>query len=1172
MDNNESTVPATADTAWDSARVRAELLTGLRYELIGPDSRDPEPWKNEELPAYDRPTKRYLAGYLVPAYLPQDEADLDDREDESLGGIEADGSDGEALADKVTRPSTLPSSMGLSVLLPSEVHQLRTVLEWGSYELRDAEGQIDKQGRQIQHWCRTQHRAEVEVPVTGHGKRVKVADSGLEVRSTVRPVGSWQRLGYPAGTKAVTVFVTNNHGETAVGHESFDHATTYQVSAALLLPDGQSFIARRDPRIDNSDPDDALGDLHYRDVVEFAVGHGVATETPKITWIPGTTGGLRPMCQRVATTWLPQQRVARVDPASFDGSAPAVSLDMDELAALASKPAADLALRGLADRYVAWIAGQRVTATHAALGTAEREAVATRLLEACDLASRRIHEGIDLLGRDPQALKAFALANQAMADARRQRDKIEGNTKASRPVWRPFQLAFVLMNLPGLAEATHADRQLVDLLFFPTGGGKTEAYLGLAAFAILLRRLKDPSWRSCGVTVFMRYTLRLLTLDQLGRATQLICALELIRQRDEVALGTWPFEIGLWVGSASTPNVLGSSGDTRDYTAYARWNAWKQNADQESNPVPIDNCPWCGHKLESSSYHWSPTPAAPTHLALVCSNLACAFGGKHPLPILAVDETIFRRLPCFVIGTADKIASLPWRAQVGKLFGHVRGLRRAPSETPRGKESSFVGHGEPDQRPTDTGELAGPDLIIQDELHLMSGPLGTMAGLYEVAVEALCERTLADGTVVVPKVVASTATIRRAAQQVRGLFGREQVAVFPPPGPSRTDSFFAREVDESAQNHGGRLYVGAVAPGKSSKVLLLRTYQALLSRAMWAWERAGGDSASPNPADPYMSLVGYFNALKELGASRRIVEDEVAGNLQRIGQRKPFTVAETPFFRRNMGEPIELTSRVDAATIARHKTLLANPWRHTGQGRCDVALATNMISVGLDIVRLGLMAVLHQPKSTAEYIQATSRVGRDPERPGLVVTMLNMQRTRDRSHFERFCLYHQQFYRSVESTSVTPFSPRALDRGLAPVVVGLARHLTHELTAPLNARLERNYYAQLSVLAERLAGRAALQALPEDRQALHNAVYARVQNLLARWRDRIPDAGEFPYDAAETTGGTQQSQLLFAPLAPILRGLDRADVKLQFVAPWSLRNVEHTLALKIDHEGAQIEG
>lgn len=1157
---------------WTSERVRDELLTGLRYELIGPDSRDPEAWQKEELPAYDRPTKRYLAGYLVPAYMPQEDADVTDTENENLGGIESDGSDGEALADKVTRPSTLPSSMGLSVLLPGDVQKLHVILEWGTYELREAPDQTEKLGRQIQHWFRTQHRAEVDVPVTGHGKRVKAPESWLEVRSTVRPVNAWQRLGYPAGTKAVTVFVTNNCPEDTMSHEVFEHGTAYQVSAALVLADGQSFVARRDPRVDNADPDDALGDLHYRDVVEFAVGHGVACEAPQIKWEPGADGDLRPVCQRVATTWLPQQRVARVEATKFDDGTPAVTLAMDELAVLADEAAVDQALLGLADRYVAWIGQQRLAATRIALGTVERQEVAARLLDACEHASRRIHDGISLLGRDPKALKAFALTNQAMADARRQRDKIEGKTTAGPPVWRPFQLAFFLMNLPGLAEPTHADRQLVDLLFFPTGGGKTEAYLGLAAFAILLRRLKDPTWRSCGVTVFMRYTLRLLTLDQLGRATQLVCALELIRRRDEAALGSWPFEIGLWVGSSSTPNVLGRQGDTRDYTAYARWNAWKQNADQESSPIPIDNCPWCNQKLESSAYHWAPTPAAPTHLALVCTNVNCAFGGQHPLPILAIDETIFRRLPCFVIGTADKIASLPWRAQVGKLFGHVRGLRRAPNETPRGKESSFVGHGETDLRPTETGELAGPDLIIQDELHLMSGPLGTMAGLYEVAVEALCERTLADGTVVVPKVVASTATIRRATQQVRGLFGRDQVAVFPPPGPNRADSFFAREVDEHAENHGGRLYVGAVAPGKSSKVLLLRTYQALLGRAMWAWERAGRDTVSPNPADPYMSLVGYFNALKELGASRRIVEDEVAGNLQHSHQRKPYTVPESPFLRRNMAEPIELTSRVDAATIARHKTLLANPWRLGGQGRCDVALATNMISVGLDIVRLGLMAVLHQPKATAEYIQATSRVGRDPERPGLVVTMLNMQRTRDRSHFERFCLFHQQFYRGVESTSVTPFSPRALDRGLAPVVVGLARHLTHELTAPDNAKLEPQYYTQLLALADRLADRAALQALPQEQQALHDAVHLRVQNLLAQWRDRVRGAGDFPYDAGETVGGTQQAQLLFSPLAPLLRGLDRSDVKLQFVAPWSLRNVEHTLALKIDHEGAQIEG
>lgn len=1156
---------------WTSERVRDELLTGLRYELIGPDSRDPAPWQCEELARHDQPIKRYLAGFLVPADLPQRPEDRGDAETDELAGIESDGADDEPVPDRSARQSMLPSSMGISVLVPGNVDRLKVALEWGSYELRDAADKFDREGRQIQHWVRTQRHAEVAVPVTGHGKRVRIADSGLEVRSTVRSVGKWQRLGYPAGTRAVTVFVTNWYGEGWDESQMLDRFAVFQVAATVTTPEGAGFVARRDPRTHSTDPDDELGDLHYRDVVEFAVGHGVAT-TADVHWSTDAQGRPAPHCQQVATTWLPQQRVARVEPASFSGDGPHVALGMDDLAELADSSATQAALGGFVTRYVAWIAEQQLAATPTRLGSAERATVAKRLIEGCTTAARRIRQGVELLGANPQALRAFAWANRAMADARRQRDKIEGSSTASTPAWRPFQLAFVLMNLPGLAEPTHEERRVVDLLFFPTGGGKTEAYLGLAAFAILLRRLKDPSWRSCGVTVLMRYTLRLLTLDQLGRAAQLVCALERLRLADAAALGTWPFEIGLWVGSAATPNFLGSQSDTREHTAYARVQQWRRNPTDEDCPIPLESCPWCGQKFTPDSFQWAPSAASPTHLALLCANPECDFFGDRPLPILAIDETIYRRLPCFVIGTADKVASLPWRAQVGKLFGHVRGLKRAGSETARGKESFFIGHGEPDQRPTESGSLAGPDLIIQDELHLMSGPLGTMAGLYEVAVEALCERRAADGQIVLPKLVASTATIRRAEQQVRSLFGRQQVAVFPPPGPDRADSFFAVEVAEDASLHGGRLYVGAVAPGKSAKVLLMRVYQALLARAWWAWKQADRLGIEPNPADPYMTLVGYFNALRELGASRRIVEDEVSGNLQRIFQHKPFNVEEAPFADRTIGEPIELTSREEASAISKHKARLAEVWRPGGLRGCDVALATNMISVGLDIIRLGLMAVLHQPKATAEYIQATSRVGRDPRRPGLIVAMLNMQRTRDRSHFERFCLFHQQFYRSVESSSVTPFSPRALDRGLAAVVVGLARHLTHELTAPDNARLEPTWHATLQVLATRLADRAAAQAPAAEAAELADIVHRRVQHILDLWRRRVPEAGQFPYDAVEAgVGATQQAQLLYPPLSPMLRSMDSVDPRRQFVAPWSLRNVEHTLGLRVDHQGKNLE-
>ena len=281
--------------------------------------------------------------------------------------------------------------------------------------------------------------------------------------------------------------------------------------------------------------------------------------------------------------------------------------------------------------------------------------------------------------------------------------------------------------------------------------------------------------------------------------------------------------------------------------------------------------------------------------------------------------------------------------------------------------------------------------------------------------------------------------MRRATSQIRALFGRDQVEVFPPPGVDRRDSFFAQTV--SAQTKNARLYVGVSGQGRSLKVVLLRTYLALLGASQKLWEAEKGARNQNHPVDPYMTLVGYFNSLRELGGSRRIVEDEVRSLLEAYSDRKRETEAIGWFADRKIADdPLELTSRVNTSQVAEAKGRLDKTFHGIDRKHAvDVVLATNMISVGLDITRLGLMVVLGQPKTTAEYIQATSRVGRDDERPGLVITLMNIHRPRDRSHYERFQAWHNTFYRAVEATSVTPFSPRAIDRGLAGITVALAR-------------------------------------------------------------------------------------------------------------------------------------
>jgi hypothetical protein len=704
----------------------------------------------------------------------------------------------------------------------------------------------------------------------------------------------------------------------------------------------------------------------------------------------------------------------------------------------------------LVERYTAWIAEQ---ASVAGLKS-NQQATASQLLDNARSQADRIARGIEALA-EPDIREAFAIANRVMAVAARQRFGVMQGIKADHPnlrppSWRPFQLAFVLMNLVGIArpEDQHQERDGVDLLFFPTGGGKTEAYLGLAAFTLVMRRLRHSgSLQAGGLSVLMRYTLRLLTLDQLGRASTLICALELERQRQSEKLGSWPFEIGLWVGQAATPNRMGGKADKSEATARLRVRGYIDNK-TAVKPIPIDTCPWCGVEFGKRSLD-DPSPCRtsgvfnllrqgrpdgdnPEELRVACLNRSCAFtgsSGSNYLPLLAVDDMIYRRLPAFLIATVDKFASLPWEGRTGKLFGKA-------THVVDGQGYYGPADGEDANRGVRLGErLDSPDLVIQDELHLISGPLGSMAGLYEAVIDELCSH----GTLR-PKIVASTATVRRATEQMQALFGRNQSSIFPAPGPDRRDSFFA--VTVPADQVPGRLYVGLSAPGRNVKALLLRASLALMGGAEQAWKAAEKERTAqrrrkqtpgPNPADPYMTLLGYFNTIKELGISRRLIEEELTAQLATHGERQRIgDTVERAANRRISNIPLELTSRVSTTEVSNTKDRLSRSFDDK-DGRVDVALATNMISVGLDITRLGLMLMLGQPKTTAEYIQASSRVGRDQDKPGLVVVLLNPNRPRDRSHYEHFAHSHDVFYRDVEATSVTPFSERALERGLPAI-------------------------------------------------------------------------------------------------------------------------------------------
>lgn len=1116
---------------------RQHLLRALAADLIGPYDlpTDGTPDTSDELLRLP-PSRWYLTGFLAP----MEARDVSDEptDDEVAAGPDLDDEEGGSADAGPKRPHFLPASMGMSVLLPpalpkeTESDAVVATVRWADYRAEEVEVETqDGSTAPKRHW-RRHPRPPMDVTLPLETKRL---EHGVEVPDAT---GVWlmgrlattEARGLPPGSRALSIFLVNRRGAGEKGKQ--DEKFLFQVRLDVDYERG--FLARPNWRGEaGGHRDDQLADLQFRHCAEWAVGHGVATRV-----VAG--GDADQPARRIATTWMPRAEVRRVKPVEI----PSLLINMESLAEAPDGQTLRQGLEALPAAYIEWIDQQAQRDP----GSKNRRRTQDGLLDDARRAAGRIAEGIDLLASDEQARQAFQLMNQAMAwQARKARPDQE-------PRWRLFQLAFVLLVLPSVVDARHPDREVVELIYFPTGGGKTEAYLGVIAAVLLLRRLRgrERPDGGDGVAVILRYTLRLLTLDQLERAATLICALELLRRRQPEQLGETRFSIGLWVGRTATANTLKAVAeqvttfkDSRGKTA--------------SSPYPLTRCPWCGTDIERDSLRLEPDRVTPQEVLVSCLEDDCEFHIDHSpegLPVLFVDEQIYRELPSFLVATVDKFAMLPWRGETGMLFG------RAGWRSGRRFYGPLDGRAPNEARPLPQG-LRPPELIVQDELHLISGPLGTMVGLYETVIERLC-RPADDAAAPVPKILAATATVRQASEQIRALFGRRQPpAIFPPPGMDDGETFFAT-VDETTP---GRLYVGLAAPGRAMKALLLRTYVALASAAERLWQDAQdqGSTLPSQTVDAYMTLVGYFNSLRELGGMRRLVEDEVVRRCRKQSERLPEEAEAGRWFadRTLAGEPVELTSREATSRIATTKARLE--MSHDDRQHVDTLLASNMISVGVDIQRLGLMVVAGQPKTTAEYIQATSRVGRRPDvGPGLVVTCFNVHKPRDRSHYEHFTAYHESFYRNVEASSLTPFSAPALDRGLAATLVALTR-LFEPVMTPGRAATQ--------IAEHRSLGEQAVEALVERarrHRSLEEPVIDRLTSdleqlgraLLDSWQEVIRDAQEgaggrrySPYDL-DRQGGRA---LLFTALddeAP----LPHTD-EARFEAPTSMRDVEPNVHL-----------
>lgn len=1173
-------VPHPADSGYElnfpadgtSFGVRENLVDILERELLGPIN------GAEELLPFS-PKQQYLVGLIAPvkltgtatSELEQDDADdltevrLDEdgvAEGRGVPTTAADETDADAedddSEDRAPKQGLMiPASMGLRFQVPADLVSFDVTATWGTYETVETD-EVSKTGRPIRKYQR--------IPVE-EVRPVALADltPGRTATVFLRDAICLRidRYDEPEYGRVLVEIALCNDRETPLPIPS--NMWMFQTKLHIDAGGAEVFLPVRDVlEQDWPEYDEEVRrlDLQYKDRLEFAIGRTCSAD-----WVV-RPGGRR--ATGVSTTWLPVAETPQTRAGEVEGA----TLSMKTLSDITPDDL-QAGLAPLVAGYGSWLDRQQAAAR--ALPEHLHETAEVALYEARQ-AQRRLVDGLDFVANDPTALRCFHFMNLVMrdqrlasqvADARKAdstlsisqaRHNLEGDEADGVPVasWRPFQLAFILMQLGGLSDPTarlrsSKDFSAVELLFFPTGGGKTEAYLGLAAYTFAIRRQQGvvqaadgPLNGSDGVSVLMRYTLRLLTAQQFQRATALVCAAELARRKDEATWGTEPFRIGLWVGTDVSPK--------RFEEADEQLKKVNDGASHRLTVLQIQRCPWCGTEITPANVTSDPTAR---RVFVHCGDELCrcpfSKGGGVPegLPVLTVDEEIYRLTPAFVIATVDKFARLAREGEAASLFGFVtKRCGRHGYVHPDYSGCTVGSHpansGYPAATVAPVGRLRPPDLIIQDELHLITGALGTAVGLFEVAVETLCSWDTPDGMPVKPLIVAATATVRNAVEQVRQLYGRT-VQIFPPQVLDVADTFFSREVAVSEQ-HPGRRYLGVSAPGVRLSSAEIRLAEVLLLAGQLLFDRTGTE------ADPYMTLVGYFNATRELAGMRRYVDDDVSSRVGNPRRDSGFPRRYgTAFGNLNVAE---LTSRISGADIGKTLDRLGLEFESTydttaafqarialrredkaapkrdGEAPFDVVLATSMLQVGVDVQRLGLMLVVGQPKNTAEYIQASSRVGRDATRPGLVVSLSNWARPRDLAHFEQFRYYHDTFYKQVEALSVTPFSPTSVERGVDGLLVSAARVAQAAVMEGLSPEREAGkitpQHAAVVAIVDRLMARILASSQDDD-------VTKRAGDLLTnrvdRWTSRAGYATEIHKTLVyERTGeGDKYLPLIISP-------------------------------------------
>lgn len=1052
-----------------SNQLRLSLIDSVRRDLIGPANKDPymDHYKEElELPVdvdelfvqydpMDTPSKRYVAGKLFSWHTvvekekkAKEKAAEQNEEDADEGSISdkkipTNKSDSEATGDDPILQANAQdrSAFGMTFRVPKDGRV--TVLMCCAIYVKQADklkllergpdGTLCRTEKEAEWWTRKPLEFEWETSWDGEAKKeVKEGDHVVEFILT-------KRRQPKDDVVTITLTATNKTPVKDASGAEFLYQCELEVTTNRAFNPLQERVHRQ------RDEDQQLMDLLYRKNTLFAMGHGCA-----VTWHRDGKDGEVTMLR---TDFLPVHSIPAV---VAKESSEKLDLAMWNLSQASDAEIFRL-LESLIAEYETWVTGT-LEPDAAELDEAYRDA-AERNINECKKTAARMRVGLQLLSADANALQCFRWMNHAMLWQQqrskvKQRDWVEGgidpvpegerggaensfrslqdysDASHRNGRWRPFQLAFVLMNLPSMWDPVEysTDRDMVDLIWFPTGGGKTEAYLGLTAFTMFARRMRNEGDDRFGTAILMRYTLRLLTTQQFERASSLIMACELTRRENLGALGRTPFSIGLWVGSDNTPMTNKDAVDAytdRDYR------------------FALLKCPCCGARFgtrelrdRTRRIELKGVAQHDGEIIFRCFNQDCetrTLPNNGQLPIYVVNDQIYAKNPTMLVGTVDMFAQIPWKSQKNdhELISRIFGFR------------------------DDEGlsRIKPPELIIQDELHLISGPLGSMVGMYETLIQELCTDHgtrkypfhPTDGAVgsTPPKIVASSATITRAVDQVRGLYGKtgdHALQIFPPQGLDIGETWFSRvDKEPLSREHPhlhkhGRWYVG-MCPSTTGQSTVYRTYGSVLARHYQ--EKLGdADSDRSKALDYYSTLIGFYNSTKELGRSNTMMAP--GGNMPSYLITKaareliPGLDAVNP-------RTTELYSMNSAQEINERLKMLERA------DEVDACLATNMIATGLDVPRLGLMFIHGQPKTTAEYIQASSRVGRSTTAgPGLVFMHYSGLKPRDLSIFEHFSSYHERIYAQVEPTSVTSYSIRVREKALHAIIYGMVRHYSLE--------------------------------------------------------------------------------------------------------------------------------